>query len=1127
MGNEKNQPAEYFVFGFPLSDHTWHRYAVRSVLSDELTEGLADPSYEIRKLSDRINQDESRQSDGLPSVHAETLLALRTVNQVLRFLANQYFTRDNPGCLERGRQWAGQRLGTEAVSALYRSFVELFPPLEVQLARRTGRDFLMGASDVGSGMDQATLEMLLLFLNTSNPAAAEASHLFDDQELRRQASFVPFITGLEDFFEDSEPATGEGGSLLHLLRSPMLASPDSLSGQIEFIRKNWAHLLPEELIRRLQIALDILKEIDVQRGGEPGPPPVLEFGPHSPGWDDAMPEPEAFSQDAHWMSNVVLMAKSVYVWLDQLSRWYGYPVRTLSDIPDEELDKLARWGITGLWLIGLWERSEASRLIKQYLGNPDAAASAYALRDYQIAQDLGGQDAYQNLAHRAEQRGIRLASDMVPNHMGIDSNWIIDHPDWFLQAEHPPFPAYDFTGGDLCDHPNISVRIEDGYWDQRDASVVFQRVDNQTGHTRYIYHGNDGTSMPWNDTAQLNFLLPEVRKAVTDVILDVARMFPIIRFDAAMTLAKNHYQRLWFPAPGDAGAIPSRAEHGMSREEFNRVFPEEFWRQVVDRVAAEAPDTLLLAEAFWLMEGYFVRTLGMHRVYNSAFMNMLKMEDNAKYRQTLKNVLEFSPAVLQRFVNFMNNPDEKTAVEQFGRSDKYFGCALLLVTLPGLPMVGHGQIEGFSEKYGMEYRKACWDESIDEEMVQRHEREIFPLMRLRHLFSGAEHFALFDFESDSGYVDENVFAYTNRSGDEKAIIIYNNSYEETSGTISNSSAVNTGSSEQPYLVRRSLAEALQLDDSSDVWYFFRDHSDGLEYLQRGSDLVHHGFHTHLYGYQSRALVDFRQVVDEDGSWSKLADELAGAGVPDMIRARRRAEIAPALAEIRLSLSPEILAGLEALPFVEKDLGKKEFSSEHGFLGPQWQLRLEKFKPGTGTRKDLDELIEGLPGSRVLQANYLADLLRDLPGHWSKQTSVKIQECTLVGSDTPLILEEMASAMTEWAGDSYVGRSTVWLAEIMASGQEFMKLMAMGETSWLVQALDLYSVRDFLQINRHQNKEFFNKEALESLLTALAFRAIETDLVNNPANLLDARALLLSQAEKSLYQIAVLVENIRK
>ena len=59
------------------------------------------------------------------------------------------------------------------------------------------------------------------------------------------------------------------------------------------------------------------------------------------------------------------------------------------------------------------------------------------------------------------------------------------------------------------------------------------------------------------------------------------------------------------------------------------------WRELVDRVAQEIPDTLLLAEAFWLMEGYFVRTLGMHRVYNSAFMNMLKNEDNIKFRYSI------------------------------------------------------------------------------------------------------------------------------------------------------------------------------------------------------------------------------------------------------------------------------------------------------------------------------------------------------------------------------------------------------------------------------------------------------------------------------------------------------------
>ena len=97
----------------------------------------------------------------------------------------------------------------------------------------------------------------------------------------------------------------------------------------------------------------------------------------------------------------------------------------------------------------------------------------------------------------------------------------------------------------------------------------------------------------------------------------------------------------------------------MTREAFDAAMQEEFWREVVQRVADEVPDTLLLAEAFWLMEGYFVRTLGMHRVYNSAFMNMLRNEENDKYRQLIKNTLVYDPEILKRYVNFMNNPDEK------------------------------------------------------------------------------------------------------------------------------------------------------------------------------------------------------------------------------------------------------------------------------------------------------------------------------------------------------------------------------------------------------------------------------------------------------------------------------------
>src|SRR5205814_954845 len=187
----------------------------------------------------------------------------------------------------------------------------------------------------------------------------------------------------------------------------------------------------------------------------------------------------------------------------------------------------------GLWLIGVWERSRASQRIKQLCGNAEAVASAYSLRDYAIAEDLGGEAAYVNLRDRAWAYGIRLASDMVPNHMGIDSRWVIDHPEWFLSLPEPPFPAYSYTGADLSSDARVGIVLEDHYWDDTDAAVVFKRFDRQTGDERYVYHGNDGTSFPWNDTAQLDFLDADVREQVIRVIIEVARRFPIIRFDAA------------------------------------------------------------------------------------------------------------------------------------------------------------------------------------------------------------------------------------------------------------------------------------------------------------------------------------------------------------------------------------------------------------------------------------------------------------------------------------------------------------------------------------------------------------------------------------------------------------------
>ena len=395
---------------------------------------------------------------------------------------------------------------------------------------------------------------------------------------------------------------------------------------------------------------------------------------------------------------------------------------------------------------------------------------------------------------------------MVPNHMGIDSDWVIEHPDWFLYRWESPFPSYSFNGPDLSTDSRVEIKIEDHYYDQTDAAVVFRLRHHSNGATRYVYHGNDGTTFAWNDTAQIDYSKAFVREQVIQAILHVARLFPIIRFDAAMVLAKRHVQRLWFPLPGAGGSIPSRAENAMRQEEFDALMPHEFWREVVDRVAAEVPGTLLLAEAFWLLEGYFVRTLGMHRVYNSAFMNMLRDEENAKYRSYLKKTIEFDPDILKRYVNFMSNPDERTAIDQFGTGDKCFGVATLLATLPGLPMFAHGQMEGYTERYGMEYKQAKMDEWPNEALIARHMHEIAPLLKRRRIFAESTNFVLYDFWTGYGTVDENVFAYSNRNGHERSIVLYNNSYGSTHGTIHISAAsMDKGSGE---LRQRSLAEGL-------------------------------------------------------------------------------------------------------------------------------------------------------------------------------------------------------------------------------------------------------------------------------------------------------------------------------
>jgi glycosidase len=1104
-------------------------------------------SYRVAMvLAQRINQARNTILYPERSVLASHINALGVIDQSLHLLINHYRATPGSDLLAGALDWLERTVGTAKLELVLKLFIERFPPTSLYNNEITSDIYLDTDVDDGRTRQEVLKHLLVHWLECNNPAFNQFPELFDRGILEKDSDYE-LVTGELSRFLFTLPSVDPfDKKLIEILQGPVLAAPHSLAGQMEFIRTAWREDIHTHIYDLLG-GLDFIAEEQKPAFSGPGPAHVPEY--HT---EEAVIEEEHFSPDHSWMPSVVLLAKNAYVWLDQLATTYDVPVATLADIPDQALHEIADRGITGLWLIGLWERSVASQRIKQLCGNPEAAASAYALREYEIAEDLGGPTAFADLQRRASDLGIRLASDMVPNHMGIDSNWIIDHPDWFISRTEPPYPAYEFTGPDLSEDDGVVLQIEDHYYERTDAAVVFRRHDTSSGDVRYIYHGNDGTVMPWNDTAQLDFLNPEVREAVIQTVLRVARQFPIIRFDAAMTLAKRHFQRLWYPEPGTGGAIPSRSESSLSRGQFSEAMPNEFWREVVDRVASEAPDTLLLAEAFWLMEGYFVRTLGMHRVYNSAFMHMMRDEETDKYRQVMKNTLEFDPEILKRFVNFMNNPDEDTAVTQFGKGDKYFGVCTVLATMPGLPMFGHGQFEGFSEKYGMEYRRAYEEENPDQGLIDHHLATITPLLRCREKFADVTDFRLYDLVSPDGGVNEHVLAYSNGQATQRSLIVFNNTSTATSGWINESSPMaSKGEGNEHQLASHRLAEMFDLQRGPQRYAIFSDSVSGQQFLRSNVELHERGLFLELDPYQSVVFLEMDEVVDDDTrQYGNLSSYLHHRGVPNVLLAMKEALLEPVHSSFERLVRSQVPLNTESQPtgqrpdptFVDQTAGLLEdLLHEISKLG--------KFASSTETASNTillrhQAVVKGIQnGSFVQMRNGTND---QLPGPYFEITLVNwslVHGLGLVSDD-----KEDAEISRSWLDEWHFGRQLnrmfldqgmdtqaaeyrVSIVKVLTSHQYWFRRNTTADG--LLNDLFLDSdVRQVVQINRHRGVLWYNKESFEEVLWWLLTVAEVITGVSSVASELDNQgvrkamiAQILAASETAEYQVEKLMDGV--
>jgi hypothetical protein len=335
--------------------------------------------------------------------------------------------------------------------------------------------------------------------------------------------------------------------------------------------------------------------------------------------------------------------------LAELAASLGRPA-TLDDVPDAELDRLAEDGFDLVWFLGVWQTGEAARAVsrskpewlEEYrrvlpdFREQDVCGSCFAIRDYHVHEDFGGDEALARLRWRLERRGLRLILDFVPNHMAPDHPWVAEHPDFFVAG----------TEEQLAQQPRNYRRVRTGRGE------------------RILAYGRDPYFDGWPDTLQLNYGNPLVQKAMLRELGRIAHQCDGVRCDMAMLVLPEVFERTW-----GITAAP-------------------FWPGATDAVRAKVPGFLFLAEVYWDLE-WTLQQQGFDYTYDKRLYDRLEHGQARPVREHLCAGLDFQ----DRLARFLENHDEPRAAATFA-PEVHRAAAVLSFLTPGLRFFHQGQREG-------------------------------------------------------------------------------------------------------------------------------------------------------------------------------------------------------------------------------------------------------------------------------------------------------------------------------------------------------------------------------------------------------------------------------------------------
>jgi len=358
--------------------------------------------------------------------------------------------------------------------------------------------------------------------------------------------------------------------------------------------------------------------------------------------------------------NPHILEINAQVWLNKFSRELNKPL-TLANIPQSYLEEIKYFGFDALWLMGVWQQSPKSAEIAKhhpdilnYLAKvkpdfdpKDIGPSLYAIYDYKVNPDFGGEAALLTLKKRLNDLGVKLILDFAGNHLSCDTPYLTTNPEYFISK------------------PGIMPQEE---------GLFFKGPDG-----RYYAHGRDPHFYPWSDTAQLNHFNPKTREFLRNILKYLSTLCDGLRCDMVMLMLNKVFAETWKMYLD--GTKPQ----------------DEFWPKAIQEIKATNPYFTFLAEVYWGLD-WEVQEMGFDYTYDKTLYDRLLLSN----AQDIQGHLSAEHLYQRRSLRFIANHDEEPPIKAFGL-EKSRAAAVACYTINGARLFTLNQIYGATVRYPIQY----------------------------------------------------------------------------------------------------------------------------------------------------------------------------------------------------------------------------------------------------------------------------------------------------------------------------------------------------------------------------------------------------------------------------------------